>query len=220
MSDDWPVTGIDPTPRPDGVEPAEETGTDVRPTGRPNARMRQTVGDMIRSMAVVLVVVFAIVVLAWRPEPEAVKVVEPGPVVAQAVAEAPFAVLAPTGLDERWRPTSARWEPTAESGDDLVLHIGYVTPGDQYAQVVQSADTSAAFLAEQTTQGTPTGTQDVAGVTWQRWDGDPRRSLVLEADESVVIVSGGAAWDELVTLAQSLGPAATSLPSAPPSPTG
>lgn len=219
MSDDWPVTGIDPTPLPDGVEPAEETGADVRPTGRPNARMRQTVGDMIRSMAVVLVVVFAIVVLAWRPEPEAVKVVDPGPVVARAVAEAPFEVLTPTGLDRMWRPTSARWEPTAESGDDLVLHIGYVTPGDQYAQVVQSADTSPAFLAEQTTQGTPTGTQDVAGVTWQRWDGDTRRSLVWEADGSVLIVSGGAGWDELVALAGALAPAATALPSAPPSPT-
>ena len=54
------------------------TSPDVQPTGRPNARLRQTAWDMVRSMAVVLVVVFVIVLLAWRPEPEAVKVVETG----------------------------------------------------------------------------------------------------------------------------------------------
>jgi hypothetical protein len=183
--------------------------------GGSRSRMRQTVWDMVRSMALVLAVVFVIVLLAWRPTPEAVRVVDPAPVIAQALTQAEFEVLAPSGLDEGWRPTSARWEPTAESGDDLVLHVGYVTPAEAYAQVVQSTDTSSAFLAEQTTDGLETGSQDVGGVQWQRWESEKRRSLVRPGEESVVVVSGTASWEELVALAAALAPASDVSPTTP-----
>ena len=79
-------------PAPEAPEPAADVPVhddgDVRPTGRSTGRMRQTVGDMIRSMAVVLAVVFVIVLLAWRPLPEAVKVVDTAPAIAEATAAA------------------------------------------------------------------------------------------------------------------------------------
>ena len=185
----------------------QPTGT--QPTGRPNARMRQTIGDMVRSMAVVLALVFVIVLLAWRPSPEAVKVVDPAPVVARAVAASEFPVTAPTGLAVEWRATSARWEPTAESGDQPVLHIGYVTPTDAYAQVTQSTVDTPRYLDEQTGQGTPAGEQEVAGETWLRYENEDRRSLVRADGSSVTIVSGSADWMEIAALAGSLAPAAT-----------
>lgn len=178
--------------------------SDVQPTGRPNARMRQTIGDMIRSMALVLAVVFVIVLLAWRPEPEAVKVVDPGPAVMLAAAEAEFPVAAPEGLADGWRPTSARWEPTTESDGEPVLHIGYVTPADQYAQVSQSQARSAGYLAEQTARGEPVGSEQVAGATWERLESSERRSLVRADGEVLTIVSGTADWAELAALAASL----------------
>lgn len=184
--------------------PAESFGPGVQPTGRPTSRMRQTAADMVRSMAVVLAVVFVIVLLAWRPWPEAVKVVETAPVLAQAVAEAEFAVLEPTGLAPEWRATSARWEPTVESGSVPVLHIGYVTPQEAYAQVVQSTERSAAFLAEQTDDGRVVGSVDVAGQPWEQWASDDRTSLVRADGSSVVIVSGSASVEELTGLAASL----------------
>ena len=99
MEHDGAVTTPADGPVPDATEPASEPlGGGLRPSGRSTSRMRQTVGDMVRSMAVVLAVVVVIVVLAWRPWPEAVKVVDTGPVVAQAVAGAEFPVLAPQGL--------------------------------------------------------------------------------------------------------------------------
>lgn len=199
-----PVNGpTSEAPEPAAESPALDSGG-VRPTGRSTGRMRQTAGDMIRSMAVVLAVVFVIVLLAWRPSPEAVKVVDTAPVVAQAVAEAQFPVLAPTGLTSGWRPTSARWEPTVESGSVPVLHIGYVTPQDQYAQVVQSTERSAAFLAEQTDDGRVVGSVDVDGEPWEQWTGDVRTSLVRADGASVVIVSGSASLAELTSLAGSL----------------
>ncbi len=184
------------------------TSPDVQPTGRPNARLRQTAWDMVRSMAVVLVVVFVIVLLAWRPEPEAVKVVETGPTIALAAREAQFPVVAPSDLSDGWRATSVRWEPTEESRSERVLHIGYVTPADEYAQVSVAPVADEDYLDEQTSAGSPTGTQAVGDATWQRWETDERRSLVLVDGSTATVVSGSADWAELIVLAESLEPVA------------
>jgi Protein of unknown function (DUF4245) len=180
------------------------TTPDVQPTGRRNARMRQTVGDMARSMAVVLAVVAVIMLLAWRPDPEPIKVVDVGPVIALAAAQAPFAVRAPSGLPDGWRATSARWEPTEESGDVPVLHLGYVTPSDQYAQVSQSTARSAAYLDEQTAGGIPAGGLTIGNVAWEKQATDARRSLVMAGGTTLTVVSGSADWNELAELAASL----------------
>jgi hypothetical protein len=171
--------------------------------------MRQTIADMVRSMAVVLALVFVIVLLAWRPSPDAVKLVDPAPAIARAVAAGEFAVNAPDALAEEWRTTSARWEPTAQSGDVSVLHLGYVTPTDEYAQVTQSTVDTPRYLDEQTAQGSPAGEQVVGGETWLRFETPERRSLVRGDGSSVTIVSGSADWDEIATLAAALAPVAT-----------
>lgn len=184
----------------------ELSDTAPRPTGRANAHLRKTVGDMIRSMAVVLVVVFAIVLLAWRPTQERVTVIDPGPAIALAVADADFAIVAPAGLAEGWRPTSARWEPTPTSAGVPVLHVGFVTPTDEYGQVSQGRAVSEQYLDEQTSGGAPTGTREVAGRTWQVWEASDRRSLVLVDGEVATIVSGTGEWAEIEALALSLAP--------------
>jgi hypothetical protein len=182
------------------------TSQDVQPTGRPNARMRQTVGDMGRSMAVVLAVVAVLVLANWRPQPEAVKVVDVTPVVALAGNQAHFPLRQPAGLPDSWRPTSARWQPTAKSAPDPVLHIGYVTPNDEYAQVAQSANSSARYLDEQTDGGVLQGQSTIGADTWSRLEVADRRSLVLTRDGVVTVISGTASWAELERLAASLVP--------------
>lgn len=179
-----------------------------QPTGRPTAHLRKTVLDMVRSMAVVLVVVFAIVLLSWRPTPDAVTVIDPAPAVASAQEQADFAVSVPAGLSDDWRTTSARWERTPESGDAPVLHIGYVTPSDEYGQVSQSRAASERYLVEQTSGGAPTGTREISGTVWQEWQADDRRSLVLIDDGVTTVVSGTGAWAEIESLAGRLAPAA------------
>jgi hypothetical protein len=166
--------------------------------------MRQSVGDMVRSMALVLGLVAVIVLLAWRPQPEAVKVVDPAPVIAMAEAGAGFPVAVPTSLPSDWRATSARWEPTPASGGEPVLHIGYVTPSEEYAQVAESTADSDAYLAEQTAKAVQEDDMTIADTTWQTWRGQGRRSLVRTAAGVVTIVSGSAPWEELAILAASL----------------
>jgi hypothetical protein len=189
----------------------EETApsSDVQPTGRPNARMRQTIGDMVRSMAVVLGVVAVIVLFTLRPQPDPVKVVDAAPVVALAAAQASFPIGVPTSLPEGWRSTSARWEPTEASGEAPVLHVGYVTPSDQYAQVTQSTASSDRYVAEQTGDGIATGNKDIGGTVWQTRERKATRSLVRSTGGVETIVSGSAPWEELAILAASLQPAAS-----------
>jgi hypothetical protein len=166
--------------------------------------MRQTVGDMARSLLVVFAFIAVLLIVTHRGQPEAIKLVDPVPVVAVAASDASYPVVAPTMLPDEWRPTSARWETTAKSGEDRVLHIGYVTPTDAYAQVSQSANTSAPYLDEQTDGGIADGTQAIGDTEWQRWESGDRRSLVRIADGSATIVSGTATWDELIALAGAL----------------
>lgn len=184
-----------------------DPGTAPRPTGRANAQLRKTAWDMVRSMAVVLALVFVIVLLAWRPLPEAVKVVDTAPAIGMALAQADTPIVVPVNLPEDWRPTSARWQPTEQSGDASVLHIGYVTPTDSYAQVSTGAVATPRYLDEQTAQGTPTSTREIAGQVWQEWESDERRSLVLTDGELSVVVSGTGEWPEIEALASSLQPA-------------
>jgi hypothetical protein len=161
---------------------------------------------MVRSMSVVLALVAVIVLVTMRPHPDPITVVDPAPVVALAAAQASFPVAAPTNLPEGWRPTSARWEPTTASGDVPVLHIGFVTPSEQYAQVTQSTASSDRYIAEQTDKALATGSKDIAGTVWQTWERKSRRSLVRSVDGVQTIVSGSAPWEELAILAASLQP--------------
>lgn len=185
----------------------EDPGTAPRPTGRANAQLRKTAWDMVRSMAVVLALVFVIVLLAWRPLPDEVKVVDPAPVIGMAVAQSDFPVLVPANLPADWRPTSARWQPTEQSGGASVLHIGYVTPTDSYAQVSSARVSSPQYLDEQTAQGAPTSTREITGQVWQEWESVDRKSLVLTDGEVSVVVSGTGEWAELEAMASSLQPA-------------
>lgn len=192
-------TASTPAPRP--AEPGE-----LRPTGRPNARLRQTAADMIRSLALVLGVVAIVLLITLRPQPDPVRVVDPTPVLLSARAEAVYPVVYPQGLGEGWRPTSARWQPTPASDTVPAWHVGFVTPGDEYVQVGQSSTDDADYVVEQTSGGLPAG--ESAGG-WQRYDnGDGTVSLVRVVDGVTVVISGTADWNVLEDVAGRLSPTA------------
>jgi hypothetical protein len=175
------------------------------PTGRSTGRLSQTVGDMGRSLIVVLAVVAVIVIFAWRPQPEAIRVVDVEPFVAVVSSQADFpATRLPTSLDG-YQPTSVRWEPTAESSGLPVWFVGYVTPTERYVQISQSKAEGPDFLREQTAGGSQTGTVDIDGVRWERYETPDRRSLVL-VDDATTVVSGTDSWDALIAVARALEP--------------
>ena len=178
-------------------------GTEPRPTGRRNARLGQTVWDMVRSMALVLVVVGLLVWLSRSTQTEEVRAVDTAPLLAAAVATAPFEVLMPAST-AGITPTSVRLEPTEESRPEVAWHVGWVTDDTQYVQLSQSRAANASYVDEQTASGRAGEQVEVAGRTWTRYETPDRRSLVSTAGGVTTIVSGTLPWPRLEAFAGSL----------------
>lgn len=209
MSSDAPTSPETGDPgQPDGSGTAYPPG-ELRPTGRPNARLRQTVRDMVLSLAVVLAAIAVIMLITWRPTPDPVRVIDPAPELTLARAQAEYPVLYPADLDAAWRPTSARWEITPTSEPDPAWHVGFVTPEDAYAQLGQSATDDESYIAGQVGAAEPAGEWQ----GWLRYDSPDQRALVRVQEGVTVVVSGTAPWPTLQVLAERLSP--TAVPAAP-----
>ena len=176
--------------------------------------LRQSVGDMIRSMIVVLAVVGAILLVTWRPQPEAIREVSLEPIVTLAANQAEFPILT---IDGDERPTSVRWEATAASEGAQVWHVGYVTPDEEYVQISQSSVDTQAFVAEQSAEGVvvvdpsqlPAAVRELMVEGWVPLlgeDAEPRRSLLRASDGSTTILSGSGSWSDLADAAARLVP--------------
>jgi hypothetical protein len=171
--------------------------------------MRQTVGDMVRSLAVVLAFVAVILLITLRPQPDAVKPVEIRSLLSVARAQAGFPVLIAGPGTSGYVPTSVRWEPTAATKPDPVWHIGYVTPEERYVEISQSASVSEMFISERTSKGTPLDPVVINGTTWQRFESQTRRSLVRVESTLTTVVAGTLDWAELQSVAAGLSASAT-----------
>ena len=175
------------------------------PPKRP--RGRETAGDMVRSLAAVLVLVGAIVAFSLVDQPDAVVPdIDLADAVAQAREQTRYDVLAPAPLPTGWRVTSARTVP--EDGGVVAWHLGLVTKSGDYAAVEQTDGERAGFVEEFTGAARPAGTIEIAGVTWRRLgDGDPEeRALVRGEDGVTTMVAGSAPWGDLEQLASLLRP--------------
>lgn len=160
-------------------------------------------GDMVRSLVVVLAVVAALLLVTYRPQPDPIRQVDPAPMLALARAQAGFPVLAPVGI-AGLQPTSARWEVTEASRPEPAWHIGYVTSGMEYVQVGQSASTSEAYLDDQTSGGRPTGTRSIDGQEWLEYVAPERTSLVRIGPKGTTVVSGTASMAEIEAVVRAL----------------
>ena len=154
-------------------------------------------------MGLVLALIAVLLVVTLRPQPEAVKVVDPTQVLIAARAQAPFPVVVPAGLTG-YQLTSARWQETPKSDGAPVLHLGYVTPDTQYLQVGQSAADSASFIDEQTAGGVAVEQVNINGVSWQLYATADRRSLVRVGAGVTTVISGTTGQGELEQVARSL----------------
>jgi hypothetical protein len=173
----------------------------------PNKRRgTEDMGDMVRSLAVVFVVILVVGVyfLFGRPHPNPVHVVDGGPVLRAAQASAPYHVLVPVALGPGWRLTSAR--DTTEKGHVVGLHLGYVTPKGDFAEVEETGHgpgtSTAVSLGNHVRRLAPV---TVAGTRWDRSLVGRDTALVRSTDDgATVVVRGTASLDELEALATSL----------------
>jgi hypothetical protein len=159
---------------------------------------------MVRSLLVVLVLVFVVVALNARDDSgDDLRPLDYSGALAQARGQASYDVLAPIGLPDSWVPTSAR---TGRDGDAVTWHLGFVTPSGDYAGLEQSDGDPEALVAAVAQGGDAAGTVAVGGLRWRKVDGGrpEKHALVLEGEVVTTAVAGGASWAELETLARSL----------------
>jgi len=161
---------------------------------------------MLRSLAVVGAIVVALVILNYRAPQDPVREVDADALAQQVATVAPYPVLLPT--DPGWRPTAARWEPTAESEPAEVWFVAGVYAAEgPFASLSQSAAASPEFIAAATGDGAPVDSVVVGEVQWQHYESlDGDRSLLLADPQYVAIVAGSGTWEDLERFAGSLAP--------------
>lgn len=170
-------------------------------------RGRETSGDMVRSLGLVLLAVIGIWYLAQPPKSDvkAIRVIDPVPDISAYVADVPGAVV-PGTLPAAWRPTSSQVGRAPDS-----LRVGYVTPSGEFAEFAASTAPRAEYVPSITGDGAERlQPVDVAGSPWEQYrEGDGSLSLVRSYGAVTVVVGtkrATAPLSELRTLVESLAP--------------
>ncbi len=201
------MTGAGPTSE-QFPTPAETTPPPVSPAVERANRMNAA--NMLRSL--VPLVVICLLLVAWQSFRSSgdvgVRTVDPSTTVQLAAARASYELLAPTDLDEGYRPTSARTDAGgADEGDPVTHEIGYLTPEEEFAGFVGSDDRDAAPVADVLDGAEEQGTVDIGGRSWTRSTTvDGETALSVDTGGATVLVTGSASDDELETVAASVEP--------------
>jgi hypothetical protein len=165
-------------------------------------RGTETIGDMVRSMAVVLIPVALIAgfVGLLRPSSETVRDVDWQPVLESARGAADYGLLGPQEVPEGWTATRVAYE-TGASSSDGVWRMSFVTDDETYVGLVQRAGEETGVVRREVPDLESDGTVTVNGQSWNRYiepgESEPDRALVQQRDDSVVVVIGSGDYSEL-----------------------
>jgi hypothetical protein len=166
--------------------------------------------NMLRSLGPLVLICLALV--GWmafqQSDVDTVREVDPASTVQLAAARASYPVVAPSGLPEGYRPTSARTDAGgAEAGDPVTLEIGYLTPSAEYAGFVVSDDARAEAVDAVLGGAEEQGTAELGGRTWTRGTTERGETVLSRtADGVTVLVTGSATEEELATVAGAVQP--------------
>lgn len=178
---------------------------------RASSRTAST-GDMVRSLAVLLIPVVILTYLFTRTPEAPVKVVDWTPILAQAREEAPFSVLAPRAVPGDWRATKAGWTRQGQAGLNgdpsprNLWELGFLDSTDTYVELDQGDLQGPDLVADKTRDGLPDGQSTVEGQVWERRVSrdDRTRSLVQATDTLTTIVTGDVPYEDLESFASTL----------------
>jgi hypothetical protein len=171
--------------------------------GKERKRGRESATDMVRSLGLVLLIVFFVWFFARPPhgDEQKIRMVDPSSDV-QA-----FAAAAPGGVVPRAMPSG--WHSTVSLYEDDVLRVGWVTPKGQYAEYAAAAHPASSFVSDLTGRAPRVGSVVIAGVAWDEYRADSAISLVRSYGTTTVILGtlrDTASLDELRVLAGRLAP--------------
>jgi Protein of unknown function (DUF4245) len=171
-----------------------------------SSRLRQTVRDMILSMAVIAVPIAVVFLVEPSTPGNPVQAVNAADYHTTARTIEPFHVLAPVGLPASWRATSASYNPPGNSAGNW--QVGYLAPGGAFAEFEQTTASVGGFLSDEGSNATQFAAQEVDGQVWTEYTGTtpPALRVLLErtVGTTTEIVAGDASVADLITLAASV----------------
>ncbi|MCK1795983.1 DUF4245 domain-containing protein [Streptomyces sp. XM4193] len=207
-------------------EPDEQPTAGVDGAAKSEKKGLKSVRDMVLSMAVIGL--GALLLYSTLPNDESqdpVYEITYEAELATAGRAAPYELLSPEGLGDKWRATSVSYKANSDHGS--VWHLGFMNPSDEYAAVEQGNGDERKFVHEVTQGASETETTEtVNGEEWVRYTGEKYNALVLKRDadasdrgnssggsqqdgEVTTVVTGTASYASLKKLAASLEPPQT-----------
>ncbi len=165
-------------------------------------RGKQSVRDMVLSVAVIGAVVGGIYVFVPHSGPDPVKKVSYRVELGQVRRAAPYPVEAPAGLSDQWRATSVSFDNS--NPRSVHWHLGFIDPENQYVSLDQTNADPGGFISSATHSSHRTGDQNVAGAVWQRYSGGRYRALARTTGGVTTVVFGTAPYDQLGRMAGAL----------------
>jgi len=168
------------------------------------ARLTRRPRDMVISIGLLLVVVFALFGLYRCLGGDEPTKIDPGPLYDQARDAKAFPVLEASGLPAGWIPVSGTYQ---QQTGGSVLRIGWRAPGDEGAQLIEgNVPPDILLTRELGDNARATGDLvDLGGRQWEVYEArDGERAYVLQEPDRTVIVIGRASDEELKQLAGSL----------------
>lgn len=180
------------------------TTTDVT---RPK-RGRESVADMVRSLGLVGVVIAATLIFVpglFHPsKSQQFQPVDYSDYVSGFHQVTDQTALAPSSLPSGWTANAGALTGPAAAEH---LHIGFATPGSEYAGLEESVESLAAFVPSVlgTRGATVTGSALVGGTRWQtRTSSRGEYSLTRTIRGIAIVITGSATDAQLQQLAASL----------------
>ncbi|HEY7594918.1 MAG TPA: DUF4245 domain-containing protein [Actinophytocola sp.] len=179
-----------------------------RPPGRAGLGMRDMVGALVVLLVIVGVVATVTRGCSFDPgapssDPSSAPTVDVSAKLREAASSVAFPVREPS-LPASWHANSSSTTPVGSGADaDVIVRVGWLTPGGRYVQLSQSGGAVGEVVAEETgTESEPTGSASVDGM---RWDIYPSRrdevAWVAEKDGAVLLVTGNGNEPEFRDLA-------------------
>ncbi|MFC0599763.1 DUF4245 domain-containing protein [Streptomyces palmae] len=169
-------------------------------------RGKQTIRNMVQSLAVVGVVAAGIYIFVPHDEDhDPIKTVDYSVELGAVRRAAPYPVAAPDPgtLPKGWRATSVSYQPEGKNG--AAWHLGFLDSEREYVAVEQSDAPGAAYVDNVTHRARKTSrTERIDGRTWSRYTGAKYNALVLKGEGVTTVVTGTASFDHLTKMAAAL----------------
>jgi len=165
--------------------------------------------NLVLSLLAVVGMVLVLIMIVPRVSSVSGPPVDVHATAVDVAARSGWPIVEAVGLPEGWSTTSARFVRTTDGFS--TWHAGYQTPSGTYVAVEQTMDPSSKWVEAQTNRAPRTGTLDVGGRSWVKYERDTKlqNSLVDDpttAGELTTLVTGTASFEEMTEFVGHLQP--------------